>query len=78
MPWLALTTFFSCRALAEDFGMLVDLGGVSQNAREAGSDHPAGWFRIAAKSYPPCDELNRLANRTCELVSLHLVGASVQ
>ena len=58
--------------LATDFDILVRCGRVQQSAREAGHDHPAGWFARAAQTYVGDDLQGRIARAACEAVARDL------
>lgn len=69
---LAFTVYMADATLARDLDILYRCGRVQQHCADAGDDSPAAWFAQAARSYPPCDDLNRLARRACELVAAEL------
>jgi len=51
------------RELAGDFAVLVACGQVQAIAREAGHDHPAGFFYTASRSYAGDDHVAVIARR---------------
>ncbi len=69
---LAFACFWATPVLARDYDVLIRCGRVQAGAHADGHDTPAGWFARAARSYSPCDDTNRLAARTCTLVSAAL------
>ncbi|HTQ03033.1 MAG TPA: hypothetical protein VMI54_04225 [Polyangiaceae bacterium] len=69
---LAFTCFWATPVLVRDYTVLVRCGRVQANAIAAGLDTPAGWWLEAAKTYPPCDAINRLAAYACTLAALDL------
>ena len=67
---LAFQAYMATPILLRDLDVLIGCGRLQQIAAREGLDTPAGWFAVAARSYPPCDDVNKLARRAFELASL--------
>jgi hypothetical protein len=66
---LLFQCFWATPILVKDIGILIRCGRVQEMVVEAGKDTLSGWFSQAALAYPPCDEINQLAQAACEAVA---------
>jgi hypothetical protein len=75
---LLFHAYMATPILVTDLGILMQCGQVQQIADERGQHDAAGWWIAASESYPPCDDVNRLARAACLSVARGFRGGVQQ